>query len=277
MPEALAEMLTRAAAVSGSLNVEARTVDVVFASEQPVRRYSYDVGRYDEILLCRRENVDLSRADDSMSLLDSHGAYSLDDRLGAVVPGSVRFEKGKVIATVKLSRRAKAEELLQDLQDGMTLPISVGYRIAQEERTEATPGGVPTVRATLWQPMEISVVPIPADPNARTRAEGQMPQQIENLERQEERQTRPDTVRERTRIKELRHLARSANMSEEELEKAIDDGVTVEVFRSRAFDAMIERQNQSPTFPHRETDDGSRGGVSRRAAMADALMVRVNP
>ena len=93
------KMLTRAVEASGSLNVERRTIDVVFASEAPVRRYSWEDGHYyDEILLCGRENVDLSRTG-NMALLDSHGAYSLDDRLGAVVPGSVRFERGQYRST----------------------------------------------------------------------------------------------------------------------------------------------------------------------------------
>lgn len=274
MPDTATAMLTRAAAVSGSLNAEARTVDVVFATEQPVRRYSYDVGRYDEVLLCGRENVDLGRAD-NMSLLDTHGAYSLDDRLGAVVPGSVRFEKGRVIATVKLSRRPKAEELLQDLQDGMSLPISVGYRIAQEERTEATPGGVPTIKATRWQPMEISVVPIPADPNAKTRGID-MPQTIENERQEQQRQAPNNVINERRRVSEIRGIARMAGLGEEELERAIDDGTTADAFRAHALEAMAARQEENPTFPHVETQMYGRGHRDARSAMVDALRVRVD-
>ena len=272
----MTELLTRAATVASTLDVEARTIQVVFASQAPVRRYSWDDGHYDEILLCGRENVDLSRAD-NMALLDSHGAYSLDDRLGSVVPGSVRFEKGQVLATIKLSRRAKAEELLQDLQDGHSLPISVGYRITQEERTEAERGGVATVRAVRWQPMEISVVPIPADANAKTRSkEPDMPETTTQPEGQQKRAARPDTVAERTRIKNLRDLARSASMADEELDEAIDAGTSVEAFRSRAFDVMIARQEASPTFPHAETRGMGGDHTSIRAAMADALMVRIN-
>lgn len=268
------EMRTRNA-VAGSLNAEARTVDVIFASEAPVRRYSWEDGRYDEILLCNKENVDLARAD-NMALLDSHGAYSLDDRLGAVVPGSIRFEKGQVVATVKLSRRAKAEELLQDLQDGMNLPISVGYRITQEERTEAESGGVPVVRATRWQPMEISVVPIPADPNAKTRKEDIMPENTTQPEPQQ-RQARPDTVAERTRISNLRYIARTAKMTDDELDEAIDAGTSLDAFRSRAFERMVERQNRSPTFPMRATEGMGTASMSRTDAMASALYSRVNP
>ncbi len=267
MPEAL-EMQTRAAASLGSLNVDDRTVDVVFASEQPVRRRSWETGSYDEVLLCGRENVDLSRAD-NMALLDSHGAYDLNDRLGAVVPGSVRFEKGQVIAKVKLSRRAKAEELFNDLQDGMSLPISVGYRIAQEERTEPEPGGVAIVRATRWQPLEISVVPIPADHNAKTRG-FEMPQ-TQPIERQE----RADTIAERSRVKDIRAFARSAKMSDADVDAAIDEGISSNEFGRRALDFMVTQQEKTPTFPMVATYDG--GGTSRRDAISDALQLRVDP
>lgn len=269
------EMLTRAAAVTGSLNVEDRTVQVVFASEQPVRRYSWDDGHYDEILLCGRENVDLGRAD-NMSLLDSHGAYSLDDRLGAIVPGSIRFEKGQIVATVKLSRRARAEELLQDLQDGMTLPISVGYKVLKTERTEPQQGGVATLNVMRWQPMEISVVPVPADPTAKTRShEDLMPNQ-ENTTLQTERAAPTNLIAERTRVRDLRYLARSAGFSDTELDAAIDSGETTDAFRTRALEKLIAKEASAPTFPHRSSSEYGHGNTDIRAAMADALMVRVN-
>ncbi|MCM2435364.1 prohead protease/major capsid protein fusion protein [Agrobacterium rosae] len=267
----MTDMITRAATSLGSLNVEERTVDVIFASEQPVRRRSWETGSYDEVLLCGRENVDLSRAD-NMSLLDSHGAYDLNDRLGAVVPGSVRFEKGQVIAKVKLSRRAKAEELFNDLKDGMSLPVSVGYRIAQEETTEPEPGGVAIVRATRWQPLEISVVPIPADHNAKTRG-FDMPQ----TQTTPEPQTRGEVLKERKRVSDLTFLARSAKITDTELDAAIEAGTSADEFRRRALDAMIERQDQSPTFPIVETRDVDGGNGNRRQAMADALQTRINP
>ncbi|MCL7999440.1 Mu-like prophage major head subunit gpT family protein [Brucella sp. 21LCYQ03] len=265
------KMQTRAASVAGSLDAEARTITVVFATETPVRRHSWELGgRYDEILLCNPENLDLSRAD-NMSLLDSHGAYSLDDRLGSVVPGSIRFEKGQVTATVKLSRRAKAEELLQDLQDGMSLPISAGYRILAEQRDET--GELPVISATKWQPLEISVVPVPADPGAKTRSEeGNSIMPTENTE---QRQAPTNIINERTRISDLRFIARGAGIPDADLERAIEAGTTVDAFRTAAFEKMVARQNETPIFSHVETPTGNVASI--RSAMADALMVRIDP
>ncbi|MGI2031402.1 prohead protease/major capsid protein fusion protein [Rhizobium panacihumi] len=274
MPAETLEMLQRATSVAGSLNVEDRTIDVIFASEQPVRRRSWDTGAYDEVLLCGRNNVDLSRAD-NMSLLDTHGTYNLDDRLGTVVPGSIRFERGQVIAKVKLSRKARAEDLMLDLQDGMSLPVSVGYRILKEERAEAAQGEVPTVTATLWQPVEISVVPIPADSNAKTRGH-EMPQTIEHERQEQQRQAPTNIINERRRVSELRGIARTAGLDDEQLDRAIDDGTTVDAFRAIALDGMVSRQAQTPTFPHADHSENRHGGMTRSQAMADALMTRVS-
>jgi phage head maturation protease len=268
-------MLVRAASVSGSLDVEARTIDVIFASETPVRRRSWETGLYDEVLLCGRANVDLSRAD-NMSLLDTHGAYSLDDRLGAVMPGSVRFERGQVIAKVKLSRKGRAEDLLLDLQDGMSLPISVGYRILQEERTEAPQGGVATVRATLWQPIEISVVPIPADPNAKTRGI-EMPEEIIERQEQPQRQARQAVAAEAKRRSDIEAFAGTADLKldDELVRKSLNDtGCTLEQFRNAVLDKMVADQARTPTFPHSETRGMQDAQETTRRMIANAILHR---
>lgn len=153
-PAELAGTLTRALGPLSSFNKEARTVDVVLATETPVRRRSYAAsGDYDEILVVSREAIDTARLD-SMALLDQHDGYSgLDARLGSVVPGSLRFEGSTAVVTVKISRNAKGEALFNDLEDGHVLPASVGYRPAATERTDAAPGRVATVRrlaGRLW-------------------------------------------------------------------------------------------------------------------------------
>lgn len=285
MPEAFKKMQTRASSFDKStLDMEARTIEVVFASEAPVRRMSYETGRYDEILLCGRENVDLTRAA-NMSLLDSHGRYSLDDRLGSVVPGSVRFEKGQVLATVKLSRRAKAEELLQDLQDGHGLPISVGYKITREERTEPeSRGGVATIKATRWQPLEISVVPIPADPNAKTRGLANMAHAAETteIEGDDEERSAEEVANRKMTLREARgfvteftaHVKGMARYTPQ-VQALLKRGMTEQDVRNAFLEVAVQEQERSPTFPHVETR-GMGGHASIRSAMADALMVRIN-
>jgi phage head maturation protease len=271
-------MFTRAAPIVSSADEASRSVEICFASEQPVKRYSWEEGRYVEVLQVTRAAIDTVRLDAGMSFLDSHRAASMDSRLGSVIPGSFRLADGKAYCRVKFSRNDRASEIFTDILDGHVVPVSVGYRIEESRKEDGKGGGLPIITATRWTPLEISAVPIPADANAGTRAnEDHMPQteQINNQRQDQQRPARADTVRERTRISDIRHLARSAQMDESEIDDAIDGGTSVEDFRNRAFDKMIERQNQSPTFPHRAMDEEY--GLSRRAAMADALMTRVNP
>lgn len=280
MPQMIEELHKRADRTLSSFNAEARTVDIVLATETEVKRRSWEDGNYIEVLAVNKGAIDTSRLD-ALPLLDQHDAYSgLSARLGSVLAGSLRIEGGKAIVTAKISRNAGGEALFRDLEDGHVLGASVGYRIDAFEKTEAPAGSLPTIRATRWTPLELSIVSIPADPAATTRAlktekENAMPQILEN-ERQDD-QSRPDTIRERTRVKELRSIARMVGADDADLDAAIERGDTADAFRARALEMIVQKQDRSPTFPHRPVELGRHGGMSRRDAMSDALMVRVNP
>lgn len=154
-----------------TFNEEDRTVDIIWAAGAPVTRYSWDEGYYTELLSMEPAHIRLGRFESGMSLLDTHDQYSMDNRLGTVVPGSVRVEGGKAYATVKLSRKQRAEELFQDLKDGHPFPVSVGYRTYAYEKRDAEEGGRPTFKAIDWEPMELSAVPVSADGGAHSRAQ----------------------------------------------------------------------------------------------------------
>lgn len=155
-----------------TFNAEDRTVEVIWTTEAPVRRYSYSMGgEFLEVLVVKDGAVRMERFEAGMSVLDTHDNWSMDQRIGTVVPGSVSFKGGKAYATIKFSRKAKAEDLFQDLVDGHTFPVSVGYKIHQYEKIEEE-NSLPIMRATDWEPMEISAVPVPADSGAHSRSEG---------------------------------------------------------------------------------------------------------
>ena len=144
-----------------SFTEEDRTVEIVWAAGASVKRYSWDEGYYMEELSMDPAHIRMDRFT-AMSLLDSHDAYSMDYRIGTVVPGTVRIENGRAYARVKLSRNARGEDLFQDLRDGMPFPVSVGYKIHAYEKKEGDDGQLPTLRAIDWEPLELSAVPISA-------------------------------------------------------------------------------------------------------------------
>ncbi|MEN9896044.1 MAG: hypothetical protein RIR97_1896, partial [Pseudomonadota bacterium] len=246
----MTDIITRAQTRLGSFNAEARTVDLVLATETPVRRRNWEDGTFDEILIVSKSAINPERLD-SMALLDSHDAYSgLDSRLGSIVPGSLRFDGKTAIVTAKISRNEKGESLFRDLEDGHVLGASVGYRIDSIEKTEAPAGGTAIVRATRWTPLEISIVSVPADPAASTRA-------FENTDTEKENNMNAETITraERKRIADINELARSAkiDLTDELVVRAVEDGTDINAFRAAMLDKLVKREEAAPTFPIVET------------------------
>lgn len=163
-------MQTREASlVPATYNAETSTIDLVWSTGAPVRRYSWVRGEwYDEVLVLAGKAVDLSRLNAGASFLNSHDAYDLNSVLGSVVPGSARIEKGQGVATVLLSQRPDLAPIIGDIKAGIIRNISVGYNVRRYLIDEKE-GEIPVYRAVDWLPMEISAVAIPADAGAQTR------------------------------------------------------------------------------------------------------------
>lgn len=154
----------------GSVNEEARTVELIFSTGAAVDRIDWWSGkRYREVLSLKPEHVRLDRLNAGASLLNSHSCYSLSDVLGTVEPGSARLEKGKGIAAVRFSKREAVEPIWQDVRDEIIRHVSIGYRIYKFEEDASKDNKVPTRTAVDWEPYEISMVPMPADVGARVR------------------------------------------------------------------------------------------------------------
>lgn len=163
---------TRAMIDAASVNVEQRTVEVVFATDTPVRMYSWEDGRVEEVLSFEDGHVRWERINAGAPLLDNHQRYgSIDDtQIGVVEKAWKDGNSGR--ALVRFSKKPKADSIFQDVQDKIVRNISVGYSVFTYQKTERE-GKLPEYRAIDWEPNEISFVPIPADPNAGVRAEGE--------------------------------------------------------------------------------------------------------
>ena len=136
-----------------SVDVEKRTVEVAFSSEEPVERWFGE-----EVLSHAAGAVDLSRLNDGGAVLFNH---DWDDQIGVIERAWIDADK-RGRALVRFGNGAKATEKFQDVQDGILRHISVGYSIVNFE--EEISGDIRTFTATRWQPYEISFVTVPADP-----------------------------------------------------------------------------------------------------------------
>jgi HK97 family phage major capsid protein len=135
------------------IDPKARTVPLSFSSEIPVERWFGS-----EILDHSASAVRLGRLNNGGALLMDHDR---NDQIGVVESAKIdKDRKGRAI--VRFGKSARAEEIFQDVLDGIRRLVSVGYRIHKTE-TETKSGGVESVRVVDWEPFEISIVSIPAD------------------------------------------------------------------------------------------------------------------
>lgn len=136
-----------------AVNEESRTVELAFASETPYERW-WGV----EILDLGQQSVRLGRLTSGGPLLMDHDSR---DHIGVIE--SVQIGADRVgRAVVRFGKGARAEEVFQDVKDGIRRNVSVGYMIHKAQLVE-TNDETDTYRVTDWEPFEISLVSVPAD------------------------------------------------------------------------------------------------------------------
>jgi HK97 family phage major capsid protein/HK97 family phage prohead protease len=137
-----------------SVNQDERTVELSFSSE------TRDVERWFgiEILDHNPKSVRLDRMRANGPLLFNH---DWDIHLGAV--NDIRIEQKKGKAVVRFGNSDVASEKFRDVQDGILTAVSFAYRVHKLVLEEEVDGGPNIYRATDWEPLEISLVTVPAD------------------------------------------------------------------------------------------------------------------
>ncbi len=130
-----------------------RTVSLSFSSEQPVERWFGF-----EILDHNPKSVRMDRLKGSAPLLLNHNR---DDQIGVVETASVEGDR-KGRALVRFGTSQRAQEIFEDVKAGIRKLVSVGYRI-HKMVTEKIEAETETLRAMDWEPLEISIVSVPAD------------------------------------------------------------------------------------------------------------------
>ena len=134
-----------------------RTVEIAVSSDTPIYRNMWG-WKFNEILSHEDGAVRMERFNDGAAVLMDHNSC---DQIGVIQ--DARLEDGKLRATVRFSKSARATEIFQDVQDGIRTKISVGYAIHAYEEKDGGSDGVDEIRITDWEPMEASFVSIPAD------------------------------------------------------------------------------------------------------------------
>lgn len=136
-----------------SVDAEKRTVELSFSSE------TAEVDRWfgTEILGHGAGEVRLGRLEAAGPLLVDHNGR---DHIGTIENVAIKGKRG--LATVRFGKSARAEEIFQDVIDGIRTSVSVAYRTHEITLLQSNDDG-DTYRVTDWEPHEISLVAIPAD------------------------------------------------------------------------------------------------------------------
>lgn len=173
----------------GAIDKEARTIELAFSSEEPYERW-WGI----EILDHSESSVRLGRLNDGAHpLLVNHDW----DRQPGVIEKAWIGDDRRGRSTARFGRSAYAEEILQDVEDGIRSLVSVGYIVHKVIEQSTAKGAEPTERELTgdefralvqseefqrsltdrhaagddppvyrvvdWEPFENSIVAIPAD------------------------------------------------------------------------------------------------------------------
>ena len=276
-----------------AIDKEARTISLAFSSEVMCNR-----GWYWEQLDHSAGACDLTRLADSGPFLLDHEDRDAEAHIGVVTSCEISGDR-RGRAQVRISKRAEADAVFQDIIDGIRPHVSVRYEI-HDAREIGTQDGLPIYLVTKWTPLELSSVSVPADhsvgvgrshqtntpPSASTimpdpAAPVTTPTQapapaavtapatapVVNLEGE-----RAAAVQaERVRISTIEKIG--AKLGANELARQfVENGKTVEDFRSALIDRL--EQNKAPTG--KVTERGVNLGLSDKEAKSFSLVRAIN-
>jgi HK97 family phage major capsid protein len=214
---------TRAFTFRASSDRKARTVELSFSSEMPIER-SWGI----EILDHGKKSVRLDRLRNGGPLLVDHDTR---DIVGVVESARVDADlTGR--AVVRFGKSARAEEVFQDVQEGIRRSASVAY-VIHDAKEVSSGAGVPTYRITDWEPLEISLTSVPADASVGVgRSLGNPSTQFKEQPKMEDQQVRA----EKQRTNDILTIGREYNAAELAA-RAVQEGTSLADFQLQVLES----------------------------------------
>lgn len=300
----LPQLQARAAIVSNSYNESERTIDVVFATETPVKRWNWDIGTYNEVLEISEAAIDFARMENGAPVLNTHSSYDVTNVLGVVERAWVDTATKEAKATLRLSEREDLQPIVNDIKAGIIRNISAGYYV-NEYTVEDPDANLPIYRATKWQPTEISFVPVPADYNSGTRSQktneplnsviikSRLMEENTTVEQQAAPAAAPATpapaqtvdvaaeraaatTEERQRAATITDTCQRAGLGIEFANELISSDKPLSEARAAIIDKIAERSNKPPVNQN-ATVTGEDESVQVREAVINGLQFRSAP
>ncbi|MBS7544368.1 prohead protease/major capsid protein fusion protein [Ancylobacter oerskovii] len=271
-------IIRRAPLAATSWNPDERTFEVVFSTGVGVERQD-ERGHFLERLSLAQDWSAFIGA----PVLNSHRRGILTDVLGSVLTAWTVGGNREARAIIGMSRRDDVEPIIQDILDGHLRGVSVGYAV--HDWAETTEGGRRVKTATRWTPVELSIVPIPADRQAIIRGNETMtasaqPESAPVTTLPAAAVPTPTASADRAAVNaEIRSIGAVAGLDQGWIDGQIDAGARADAARAAAFQAMQTRtaplqtiRTVAPMVTVDHTDP-----ASIRSAMGDALAHRLAP
>ncbi len=288
----------RALVTTESYNETDHTIEVVFATEAEVVRRLWDGSKVIEILECNAKSVKLDRLNAGANLVDSHYTGTVRNVIGKVEKAWIDNNECK--ALIRLSKREDIAGVVADIVSGIISNISVGYNVEEYTETDKPENETPIYRATLWEPLELSVVCIPADYTSGTRnqqdqtfnevqiiSKRKMEDTTTKETQQQQQQAQQQTVdteairreaqeAERTRIDDINEAARITGLEDGDFVRSlVTSNITADEARKKIIDKLVEGQQGQDIRNHTTTKvTGNDETVQFRAAVEETILHR---
>lgn len=291
-----------------TIDEEKRTVEMSATSEYPVQRW---FGM--EVLDHSQGAIDWSRMRSGAPLLAQHDRWSTKGQIGVVEEAWLDDDR-RMRVRVRFSKSKEAEEIWRDVVDGIRRNVSCGY-LPQEMVLEKREGDLEHFRVTRWQPFEISIVSVAADPTVgigrstdqttstitirgsemdeqeNTTTTAQQPGKSVNGEHQEPTtrtfaEPRDEALaKERQRSADILALGERFNQRDLAMQ-AVTQGYSVDSFRRQLLDAQApqpidtnpgDNQRDLPQFNHQKGGQNvEKLGITERDMSRYSLLRAIN-
>jgi HK97 family phage major capsid protein/HK97 family phage prohead protease len=241
-----------------------RTVRLSVSSENPVERWFGE-----EILDHGEKSVRLSRMNGGANVLFNH---DMNDVVGVVE--RAWLEDKRLVADIRIAKTDRGEEIAGMIEDGILRNVSVGYRIHELLEKPKTS----EYRAVDWEPYELSIVTVPADPTVgigrahqgdeqevvvrsiQPPAAASAPQQGANMPEQNAAAGASADTQvidnatgaqlERARVSALQRLATEYKVDGGVLQRWVDTGTSIHDAGTEVVRLMAERAKASESRSH---------------------------
>ena len=252
------------------IDEEKRLVRIGVSSEEPVER-SFGM----EVLSHAEDDVDMEFVSSGKApfLLD----HDMSKQIGVIEEFKLDEAAKRTIAVVRFGRSALAQEVFQDVVDGIRMNISVGYKVNKLARVKDNDE---VLYKASWTPLEVSSVSVPADQSRLVGVGRSAKINKDIIMTEEKKDINLEEIRNKTleeakaeykrNSKEIIDLAVKHN-KRDLADSAIKDGLTVEEFRGALLNEICNDK------PLETAEIGMTQNEVREFSLVKAINALANP